>query len=147
MNPLPSVYVAGYAQAEGSADAVGQGGVSIGCSITSSPPLWAHSYRFVYGGNSTTSDFIQYMAGGAFVAAEDEDDEGTLGNIYVSLNYLQGNSDVSYANAFGAVSDIGDKNLYKYRAGDKVRVLSYFTGDALDSRAFPVNYVFDVVDR
>ena len=147
VNPLPSVYVAGYAQAEGSADAVGQGGVSIGCSITSSPPLWAHSYRFVYGGNSTTSDFIQYMAGGAFVAAEDEDDEGTLGNIYVSLNYLQGNSDVSYANAFGAVSDIGDKNLYKYKAGDKVRVLSYFTGDALDSRAFPVNYVFDVVDQ
>ena len=147
VNPLPSVYVSGYAQAEGTADAVGQGGVSIGCSITSSPPLWAHSYRFVYGGNSTTSDFIQYMAGGAFVAAEDEGDEDTLGNIYVSLNYLQGNSDVSYANAFGAVSDIGDKNLYKYKAGDKVRVLSYFTGEELESRIFPVNYVFDIVDQ
>jgi len=146
VNPLPSVYVAGYAESEGGAASVGRGGIGIGCQITSPPPNWAFKYRFVYGGNSTTSDFIQFMAGGAFVPADDDPDNENSGNIYVSLNYLQGNPDVSYANAFGAVSDIGDKNLYKYGPGDKLRVISYFVNDSLDQRVYPVNYVFDVVD-
>ena len=66
------------------------------------------------GGNSTIDDFVQYTAGGAFVAA---DSGGTDGLIYVSLNYLQENADVSYTRAFGAVKEDGDKDMYTFSAG------------------------------
>ena len=143
VNPLPSVYVSGYSSAE--TGGAFQGGTEIAVNIVSSPPAWAHKYRFVYAGNSTIKDFVQYTAGGAFTAVQ-EGDEIDSGNIYVSLNYLQENADVSFAKAFGAVSSIGDKNIYKFAPGDKLRILSYFTAESLDSRVFPYNYVFDVVD-
>ena len=111
VNPLPSAYVAGYSPAEqtdaGSATPE-QGATSLAVRLTSDPPEWAFNYRFVYAGNNTVDDFLQYSSGGAFVAVN-EDDEDNLGNIFVSLNYLQENTDVSFANAFGAVSDEGDK--------------------------------------
>ena len=143
VNPLPSVYVSGYSSAE--TNGPFQGGTEIAVNIVSSPPAWAHKYRFVYAGNSTIKDFVQYTAGGAFTAVQ-EGEEIDSGNIYVSLNYLQENADVSFAKAFGAVSSIGDKNIYKFAPGDKLRILSYFTAESLDSRVFPYNYVFDVVD-
>jgi len=146
VNPIPSIYVAGYSPSEAASSSYGAGNVKIGVNLTSDPPAWAHGYRFVYGGNSSINDFIQYTAGGAFVPVNDEVEQGDEGNIYVSLNYLQENSDVSYSKAFGAVSTIGDKQMYKYKEGDKLRILSYFTSDTLDSRVFPYNYVFDVVD-
>ena len=146
VNPIPSIYVAGYSPSEAASASYGAGNVKIGVNLTSDPPAWAHGYRFVYGGNSSINDFIQYTAGGAFVPVNDEVEQGDEGNIYVSLNYLQENSDVSYSKAFGAVSTIGDKQMYKYKEGDKLRILSYFTSDTLDSRVFPYNYVFDVVD-
>ena len=146
--PFPSVYVGGYSDAELPAGNAGQGTTKIKVDFSlSNIPDWAYSYKFVYGGNSTTDEFIQYTAGGAFVAVNTEEGEqDQVGNIYVSLNYLQSNPDVSYANAFGAVSDLGDKNLYKFSGGDRLKVLSYFEGDDLETRQFPVNYEFDVVD-
>lgn len=148
--PFDPVYVAGYSDAELPADSIGQGSTSIGVQFQSSGvPDWAYSYRFVYGGNTSVDKFIQYTAGGAFIAANEDPDaanEADTGNIYVSLNYLQENLDVSYAKSFGAVSNIGDKNLYKFSGGDKLRIISYFNGDALESREYPVNYIFDVVD-
>ena len=146
--PFQSVYVAGYSDAELPAGNAGQGPTKIKLDFSlSNIPDWAHTYKFVYGGNSTTNDFIQYTAGGAFVAVNTEQtEEDQIGNIYVSLNYLQSNPDVSYAKAFGAVSELGDKDLYKFSGGDKLRVLSYFEGDDLETREFPVRYEFDVVD-
>ena len=146
--PFPSVYVGGYADAELPAGVGGQGPTRIKADFSlSNIPSWAHSYRFVYGGNSTTRDFIQYTAGGAFVAVNtDSTAQDQIGNIYVSLNYLQFNPDVSYANAFGAVSELGDKDLYKFSGGDKLKVISYFGGDDLETREFPVGYEFEVVD-
>jgi len=147
--PFPSVYVGGYSDSELPAGNNGQGPTRIKVDFSlSNIPEWAHSYKFVYGGNNTTNDFIQYSAGGAFVAVntneDDEDDQ--VGNIYVSLNYLQSNPDVSYANAFGAVSDLGDKDLYKFSGGDRLKVLSFFEGDSLESRQFPSNFEFEIVD-
>ena len=146
--PFPSVYVGGYADAELPAGAGGQGPTKIKVDFTlANIPPWAHHYRFVYGGNSTTRDFIQYTAGGAFVAVNTEvGEQDQIGNIYVSLNYLQSNPDVSYANAFGAVSELGDKDIYKFSGGDKLRVISYFGGNDLETREFPVGYEFEVVD-
>ncbi len=146
--PFPSVYVGGYADAELPASTGGQGPTKIQVDFTlANVPPWARSYRFVYGGNSTTRDFIQYTAGGAFVAVNTEAGaQDQIGNIYVSLNYLQSNPDVSYANAFGAVSELGDKDLYKFSGGDKLKVISFFSGNDLETREFPVGYEFDVVD-
>ena len=95
--PLGSAFVPAMGLQTG-----GDGGaVNMKISINTPPPSWAYSYQIVYGGNTTYDKFIQYTSGGAFVADVDpseNDDIGVVssGNIYVSLNYLQGNSDVSY---------------------------------------------------
>jgi len=132
--PLGSTYVDGYD------NGVAQGPVSIQVNLNSSPPSWAWHYQIVYGGNSTVDDFIQYTAGGAFI---EHANEGTNGNIYVSLNYLQENRDVSYAESFGAVSTIGTKDLYNYKEGDKLRIISYYSNQS--NRVYPTAYEFDVV--
>ena len=91
--------------------------------LSSDPPDWAHSYKMLYGGNSSISDFVQYTSGGAFVP---KNSDGEKGLIYVSLNHLQDNSTISYSKAFGAVNSDGDKDLYTYSEGDRLRIISYF---------------------
>ena len=141
--PLGSAFVPPYEQQSN-----GNGGaVDMQINLLHDPPEWAHSYQMVYGGNTSYNQFIQYSAGGAFVLPnvfEENDDQGSVstGNIYVSLNYLQENSDVSYANAFGAKPSDGSDRFYEYRPGDKLRIISYYEGGA---RRFANNYVFDVV--
>ena len=132
--PLGSVYVGGYDSSEN------QGPVQVQVGLTSSPPAWAWHYQIVYGGNNTYEDFIQYTSGGAFVEINAE---GDTGNIYVSLNYLQNNDLVSYTEAFGAVNEDGSKEMYTYKEGDKLRVISYYTDDS--NREFPSEYEFDII--
>ena len=134
VTPIGSVYVDGYDSASQ------QGPVAIQVNLTSEPPSWAWHYQIVYGGNNTYADFIQYTTGGAFLEFESETDTG---NIYVSLNYLQNNSDVSYAQSFGAVNEDGSKDLYTYQEGDKLRIISYYTNN--ETRIFPTAYEFDIV--
>lgn len=144
-----SVYVAGFSERE----SANMGSVSIEIELdeeNTPPPPWASSYQIVYGGNSTKSRFIQYVTGGAFIAIGDEEsaeEENT--NIYVSLNYLQGNKDVSYAESFGAMNPLGSKQLYTYSPGDKLRVISYFTEFDDDNptagREFPSDFEFEIV--
>ena len=140
------VYVKGYSNDE-RAD---KGRVSVEITLENDPPSWAHNYQVVYGGNTTKGNFIQYTTGGACIAnlnlntvGEDEGEDPSSTNIYVSLNYLQNNKDVSYAEAFGAVSPLGRKELYTYKEGDKLRVLSYYTSP--DSRVWPHDYEFDIL--
>ena len=90
-------------------------------------PDWAHTYKILYGGNNSISDFIQYTAGGAFVPKSSNNENGV---IYVSLNYLQQNNEVSYSNAFGAVKSDGDKDLYTFSEGDRLRIINFFNRDA-----------------
>ena len=108
-----------------------------------SPPDWAHTYKVLYGGNNSISDFIQYTSAGAFVPRNSDNEKGL---IYVSLNYLQENAQVSYSKAFGAVGADGDKDLYTFSEGDRLRIISYYDDD--DSVQYPqVNnpYEFQVV--
>ena len=141
--PLGSAFVPPYEQQSN-----GNGGaVDMQINLQHDPPEWAHSYQMVYGGNTSYNQFIQYSAGGAFILPsvfDENDDQGSVstGNIYVSLNYLQENSDVSYAKAFGAKPSDGSDRFYEYRPGDKLRIISYYEGG---SRRFANNYVFDVV--
>ena len=131
--PIGSHYVTGYDE---SSD---QGPVQIQIGLTGSPPSWAWHYQIVYGGNNTYEEFVQYTSGGAFV---EQDAESESGNIYVSLNYLQ-NSIISYAESFGAVNEDGSKDLYTFKEGDKLRILSYYEND--ESRVYPSSYEFDIV--
>ena len=137
VNPIGSVYVAGYSDAERATGL--QGSANVRVQLQEEAPDWAFHYQIVYGGNSSVDKFIQYTAGGAFVPV----DSGEEQNIFVSLNYLQDNDDVSYVDAFGARSPEGNNRLYEFREGDKLRVISYYNEN--DGRVFPTNYVFDVV--
>jgi len=137
VNPIGSVYVAGYSAAERGSNA--QGSANVRVQLQEEAPDYAFHYQIVYGGNSSVDKFIQYTTGGAFVPF----DSGEEQNIFVSLNYLQDNDDVSYVDAFGARSPEGNSRLYEFREGDKLRVISYYNEN--DGRVFPTNYVFDVV--
>ena len=137
VNPIGGVYVAGYSEAERGVNA--QGRVNVNVQLQEEAPEWAFHYQIVYGGNSTVDRFVQYTTGGAFVPT----DSGEEQNIFVSLNYLQDNDDVSYVDAFGARSPEGSNRLYEFREGDKLRVISYYNEG--ETRVFPTNYVFDVV--
>tara|TARA_R100001510_G_scaffold8082_1_gene6242 strand:+ start:2660 stop:8605 length:5946 start_codon:yes stop_codon:yes gene_type:complete len=140
---LTTAFVEGYTNEERGLGNDGKGAVEVSLQLTGTPPDWAHSYKIVYGENSTVQDFVQYSAGGAFVGGNPDNVEISdfNKNIYVSLNYLQGHP-VSYVNAFGARTQEGGLNLYKFEEGDKLRVISYFDGSGINYK----DYEFDVVD-
>ena len=143
----PGIYVKGY----GNSERDEKGRVSIKLDLSAqTPPEWAFNYQIMYGGNTTTSNFIQYSTGGAFISNKNTSEEGveevedqSSTNIYVSLNYLQGNKDVSYSEAFGAVSPLGSKQLYTYKPGDKLRVLAHYTD--LTTRKWVEDVEFEII--
>ena len=147
-----SLYVQGYDERTGD-DVAGRVSIKLLLDdVANTIPSWARHYQIVYAGNSTFSNFVQYSTGGAFVSTFNEGEaEQDSQNIYVSLNYLQGNKDVSYTEAFGAVSPSGTKQMYVYSPGDKLRVISYFVSNPIDEdgdisgRVFPVDYEFEIV--
>ena len=132
----PSVYVEGY-NVNIRNGLLGR--VEMLVSMDTPPPPWAWSYQFVYAGNSTYDDFYQFTTGGAFVPNSDASEAKV---IYVSLNYLQSNLDVSYAEAFGAVDYTGDKQFYQFVSGDYLRIISYYVND--ENRVWPINYTFEI---
>jgi hypothetical protein len=148
--PLGSSFVPPY-ETQSVSNSDRGGAVQMQIQITNQPPEWAYSYQIVYGGNTSIEDFIQYSAAGAYISAANSsvdgaDDLGAVStaNIYVSLNYLQGNSDVSYTDAFGARNDEGLNRLWDFQPGDKLKVISYYEGG---NRKFAANVVFDVVNQ
>jgi len=140
VNKLPSVYVPGYGPNERPDD--GKGAVCIKYELSHLPPSWASSYKIVYAGASKTQRFIQYSSGGAYT--EPNVIGGSNDKIYVSLNYLQGNR-ASYARGYGARDqDTGEQTLYRFTPGDKLRLISFFTGDETIEYV-PKGYEFDVI--
>jgi len=142
VRPLPTVFVPGYSPAERGGTGR-QGRVGMEIALLSDPPDWAFYYQLVYAGSSTVQDFIQYSVGGGYHAIDSE--EEALNNIYVSLNYLQFNPSVSYAEAFGAVHPDGTSDLYVYSPGDYLRVISYFTDDT--TQIYPSNLIFEIAGQ
>jgi hypothetical protein len=120
------------------------GRIEMEINLLHNAPDWAKDFQIVYSGNTSISDFTQYTTGGAFyVEGEDEVEEG---NIYVSLNYLQENNDVSYVEAFGARSPEGASDMYTFKEGDLLRVISYYTND--DTRVFVDDrFLFEVAGQ
>lgn len=146
---LPRVYIPGYSaeQRQLLDENVGERGrIDIKFDISGqTPPAWAHQYQLLYAGNTTYSDFVQYSIGGAFI-----DERGSTGSsanrpIYLSLNYLQTNKQVSYTEAFGAYHPDGTKQMYTFAPGDQLRVLFY--QDENGQSVYPNNVVFDIIDQ
>lgn len=144
VNKLGKVYVEGYSQLErGSAGY--EGPVEIKISLNHSPPPWAKHYQIAYAKNSSVSDFVFYSTGAAFVPKSQQEDS-LDGVIYVSLNYLQQNLDVSYAEVFGGVAKDGTRDFYKFEEGDKLRIHSYVIDPAYpSSKVYPRDVEFDVL--
>jgi hypothetical protein len=141
VNPLATAFVEGYSDAERPDGNKGRAEIKL--TLKHDPPSWAHYYKIAYSKNTTVDTFVQYSAGGAFAPQNDEDQEITEANknIYVSLNYLQ-HHPVSYVSSFGARTPEGGLNFYKFQAGDRLRVISYFEGEDRVYR----DIEFDVVD-
>ena len=143
VNHLDSVYVEGYSPQKRGYSL--QGSAHIQLSLKHSPPSWAHNYKIAYSKNTSVSDFIQYSAGGAFVA-EGESTAGDPSKIYVSLNYLQGHP-ISYSSAWGARSKEGSMAIYTPQEGDRLRVISHMmppSSEAAPTNIYPFNYEFEV---
>ena len=141
VNHVGSVYIPGY----GERNSLPKGRSLIQASnITHRPPSWAKKYKFVYSKNTSVDKFVQYSAGGAFVARS-EYEGGTPTSIYVSLNYLQGHP-ISYSDSFGARGRDNTPVMYSFTPGDRLRVISYMLAqDGADiNRVFPVGAEFEV---
>ena len=145
VNYLTNVFVPGLSSIDRPEGSEG-GPASIALSLKNEPPSWAHYFKIVYGGNSTISDFIQYSVPNAYTREYSDSTEVTdpeRNNIYVSLNFLQG-SEISYTNSFGAKSVAGGTNMYTYKEGDRLRIVSTGT---VDSRTYyPTSHEFDIVN-
>lgn len=142
VNPIGSVYVPWFKdRTDGYEGKVSQ----ISCTLTGSAPVGATKYRYVYSGNTTMSRFVQYSVGGAFVSESNEDQFS--GNIYVSLNHLQGDK-ASFAKSYGARGLDGSQDIYTFREGDRLRIVSYYENPESGSRVFVGDdYEFNIVDQ
>lgn len=119
---LGSVYVPGYSGQERASSDLGRALVRL--QLNSQPPSWANAYKIVYAGNNTTSEFIQYSTSKAFLE-KGESASADQSRIYIPLQYLQ-SSDISYAEAYGAVSqDDGTKFLYRHAPGDVLTIIQH----------------------
>ena len=143
VNYLSNVFVPGLSSSDRPSGSEG-GPASVALTLNHQPPSWAHSFKIVYGGNSSIDSFIQYSVPNAYVRRFNSDGPPDTSNIYVSLNYLQGHP-ISYASSFGARSVEGGLNLYKFKEGDKLRIIS--TGTDNDRTYYESGiYEFDIVD-
>ena len=122
------------------------GRVAMQIQMNHDAPDYAETFQIVYAGNTSVSDFVQYSTAGAFVATDDGSEN--KGNIFVSLNHLQVNDDVSYTQARGNRSPEGARDIYTYKEGDILRVISYYeSSDPVEGRIFvDDSHDFEVLD-
>jgi len=102
--------------------------------IKHTAPSWAKRYSPVYAGAGSIVNKVQYSVGGAYLAFNDQSNQGSFGSnqsIYLALNTLQGKEN-SYTNQLGAMIEYG------FALGDKVRIVQYANNQK-------VQYVFKVV--
>lgn len=89
--------------------------------IRGAAPYWASRYSIVYAGQGSIVNKVQYTIGGAYVATNDNSNEGSFGatkSIYLSLNTLQ-----SKANSYD--NQMGGQINYGYASGDMLRIVQY----------------------
>ena len=135
VHPIGSVNAPWYSERDR------KGAISMDITLSGDVPSYATHFQIVYSGNTSFSRYIQYSSAGAFVAKGGE----ANGNIYVSLNYLQDHP-ASLAKSFGARSVDGSQDVYTFRQGDRLRIVSFY--QTLTSRIFPnVDFQFNIIDQ
>jgi len=140
VNPIGSMYVPWFGERDNNLTGPVE---SVSITPAGEIPNGATAFRFVYSGNTTMSRFVQYSSGGAFVTPGNADTDS--GNIFVSLNHLQGHP-ISFSKAKGARSVEGAQDVYTYREGDRLRIISHF--NTQNNRVFAGSeYEFNVVDQ
>lgn len=110
--------------------------------VTHTPPVWARRYSPVYSGKGTIINKVQYGVGGAYLAFNDQSNQGSFGanqSIYLSLNSLQGKEN-SYTNQFGAMIEYG------FAIGDRVRIVQFKGSDPVDDFEFRVVKTVNLID-
>ena len=93
-----------------------KGGAEIDFRVKTDAPSWAKKWQIVYAGNTDVDNFVQYTTGNSLLPKDK--DEFVSGNVYVSLNTLEGTKN-SYREGTGSRLE------YKFEEGDMVRVLRY----------------------
>lgn len=91
---------------------------SIKWSISHDPPSWAEWYQWVYAGNTTVKDFLQFTAERVAKNIEDSGDK----KIYLNLNSFKG-EDYSYKKVDKPLID------YVFGEGDRIRFISNAAGN------------------
>jgi len=118
-----------------------EGPVYMSITLQGEVPDYATHFQIVYAGNTSYSRYTQYSTGGAFIGKGTE----SGGNIYVSLNYLQNNK-ASLAKSYGATSVDGSQDIYTFRQGDRLRVISYYETEL--ARSFvSADHEFRIIDQ
>ena len=118
-----------------------EGAVYMSITLSGAVPPEAKKFQIVYSGQTSYSRYLQYATAGAFISKGDSGN----GNIYVSLNYLQDHP-ASLAKSFGARSVDGSQDIYTFRQGDRLRVVSHYNTES--ARVFnPQDYEFNIVDQ
>ena len=110
--------------------------------VKHTPPVWAKRYAPVYSGKGSIINKVQYGVGGAYLAFNDQSNQGSFGanqSIYLSLNNLQGKEN-SYTNQFGAMIEYG------FAIGDKVRIVQYDGADPVNSYVFRAVKTVNLID-
>ena len=112
------------------------------------PPVWAKKYRFVYGGNTSVGNFMQYSVGGAYTNVNNVSGNGDT-SIYLSFGTFKGGIENgghagAYRNSTGALPD------YQFNKGDMLRVISYVPSGSVNGEEDRIyadeNLVFKVID-
>ena len=100
------------------------GAAGVFAKIHSNPPSWAHHWQWVYSGNNTVDEFIQFgIEDVKFNTSQTADT-----NIYLSLNSFEGQN-YSYKALKNPLID------YDYVEGDRIRFIGRYTNPA-DSTTF-----------
>lgn len=110
--------------------------------VTHTPPVWARRYSPVYSGKGSIINKVQYGVGGAYLAFNDQSNQGSFGanqSIYLSLNSLQGKEN-SYTNQFGAMIEYG------FAIGDRVRIVQFKGSDPVNNFEFRVVKTVNLID-
>ena len=106
------------------------------------PPVWAKSYRFLYGGNKSVGSFLQYSIASAFINKNNVSGDSD-NNIYIPLHNFKGGFDDNshsdaYRNSTKAIPD------YQFNEGDRLRIISYVPAGSIngeDDRIYASEYL------
>lgn len=108
-----------------------RGATAIDWRVGVTPPIWAHSYQIVYGGNSSVGSFLQYTTGKIYYDLN-SDAKGSNKNLYISFNNFLGSNEY-HGDAY--VQSRNPLINYSFKDGDRIRIIKAPDKDAVSTSA------------